>query len=123
MPTSVSELEGTQWELLRWSADERADPTPVVSLGLVEGRLSGNAGCNRFGAAVRDGESAGSLVVSAGMATRMACEEPRMRVEDRFLHLLPAVTGFRYEQGMLLLAYRRADGSGAELWFRAAASP
>ena len=44
-------------------------------------------------------------------------------VEDRFLHLLPAVTGFRYEQGMLLLAYRRADGSGAELWFRAAASP
>lgn len=116
--TAISELDDTHWELARWSAEEPALPAPVVTLGIAGGRLSGHAGCNRFGAAVRDGASPGDLVVSLAMATRMACEENRMRTEARFLRLLPTVTGFRYDQGKLMLAYRRDDGGGAELWFR-----
>jgi len=120
--TTVRELEGSHWELARWSADEPAASGPVVSLSYAEGRFSGHAGCNRYGAAVRDAEAAGSLVVSPGMATRMACEEPRMSIENRFLRTLPAVQAFRFSPGMLMLAYRREDGASAELWFRPAAA-
>jgi heat shock protein HslJ len=121
--TTVRELEGSHWELARWSADEPAVAVPVVSLSYAEGRFSGHAGCNRYGAAVRDAEAAGGLVVSPGMATRMACEEPRMSIENRFLRTLPAVQAFRFSPGMLMLAYRREDGGSAELWFRPAAAP
>lgn len=121
--TTVRELEGSHWELARWSADEPAVAVPVVSLSYAEGRFSGHAGCNRYGAAVRDTEAAGGLVVSPGMATRMACEEPRMSIENRFLRTLPAVQAFRFSPGMLMLAYRREDGGSAELWFRPAAAP
>ena len=121
--TTVRELEGSHWELARWSADEPAVAVPVVSLSYAEGRFSGHAGCNRYGAAVRDAEAAGGLVVSPGMATRMACEEPRMSIENRFLRTLPAVQAFRFSPGMLMLAYRREDGGSAELWFRPAAGP
>lgn len=121
--TTVRELEGSHWELARWSADEPAAPAPVVSLSYAEGRFSGHAGCNRYGAAVRDAEAAGSLVVSPGMATRMACEESRMGIENRFLRTLPAVQAFRFSPGILMLAYRREDGGSAELWFRPAAAP
>ncbi len=120
---TVNELEGSHWELARWSAEEPAVPTPIVGLSYAEGRFSGNAGCNRYSAAVRDADAAGSLVVSPGMATRMACEEPRMSTENRFLRILPDVQSFRFAPGMLMLAYRREDGSGAELWFRSAAAP
>lgn len=120
---SVKELEGSQWELARWSADEPTGKEAVVSLSFAEGRFSGHAGCNRYGAAVRDGDAPGSLVVGAAMATRMACEQPRMGIEDRFLRLLPAVQSFRFTPGMLMLAYPLPDGGSAELGFRAVAAP
>jgi heat shock protein HslJ len=120
---SVKELEGSHWELASWSADEAAAGEPVVSLSFAAGRFSGHAGCNRYGAAARDGDSPGSLVVSPAMATRMACEESRMGTENRFLRLLPAVQSFRFTPGMLMLAYPLPDGRSAELGFRAVAAP
>lgn len=120
---TVTELEGSEWVLARWRADLPAPSVPVVSLSYAEGRFSGNAGCNRYGAAVRDGDAAGGLVVSQSVATRMACEEPRMRVESRFLQSLSGVQAFRFSPGTLMLAYRLEDGSGGELWFKRAATP
>lgn len=115
---SVAELSGSEWELARWSADEPAPAAPRVTLSYGDGRLAGNAGCNRYSAPVADAGAAGQITSGPGIATRMACEEPSMAVESRFLRLLPQLQAYRFSQGMLLLAYRREDGSGAELWFR-----
>lgn len=120
---TVRELEGGQWQLARWRADESLAEAPVVSLSYADGRFSGNAGCNRYAAAVRDGDAAGSLVVSPGMTTRMACDADLMRVERRFLQTLARVQAFRFSPGLLMLAYRLEDGSGGELWFSSAAAP
>lgn len=91
-----------------WIEATRAAHPPTISFA--DNGASGFAGCNRwFAVAVRD-ETA--LRFDGAGATRMACEEPMMRIEQNFLSVLERTRAYRIEGRDTLVLL---DESGAEL--------
>jgi heat shock protein HslJ len=110
-------LEGPTWSLLsivaeRWIDGEPVpmpEPVPVregseITLTLEDGRASGSAGCNSYGASYTlDG-----VLLSLGeiAATEKACSTPErvMEQERRYLAALAGVTGYRMAGTQLWLS-------------------
>lgn len=116
-------LLDSSWELT--SIDEQplaAGPAPTLSID-AEGRVSGDAGCNRyFGSAEVQN---GAATFSGLGATRRACADAaRMEQETRFLEALGTVTAFREAangrlvllsaDGFPRLAFRALGTNGAD---------
>ena len=78
-----------------------AGPRPIT-LRYEGGRIAGFAGCNRYFASleVRDGDA---VSVGTAGATRMACPEPQMAIESRFLKVLAGTRGAQIVDGRLVL--------------------
>jgi len=112
----LSSIAGKAWVLKGWDVQEPAPAAPVVDLQLVDGSFAGSAGCNRYSAPVAETGEAGRVALGPAIATRMACEEPAMQVEARFLDLLGRVTGFGLVGGELALDYVK-DGAAGSLLF------
>jgi heat shock protein HslJ len=70
-------------------------------------RISGRAACNQYFGTVERAEGNRLLLKPAG-STRMACPEPVMDQERRFLETLATITTYRREASALLLL----DASG-----------
>lgn len=88
-------------------ADAAVPPGAAPSIAIDGQRVSGDAGCNRFTAAVSHGPT--TLTFGPAATTRMACAEPgRADFERAFLSLLPQLTRWRLEGDRLTLA--TADG-------------
>ncbi|MBP6671595.1 MAG: META domain-containing protein [Bacteroidetes bacterium] len=102
---SVAALEGGQWRLESWKSGEPVDTNSEVSLRFSDGRMSGHSGCNRYFAAVKDGNIPGAITINAAGATKMMCSSELMKTEDRFLRLLPSIVHFRYIFSKLHLEY------------------
>ena len=107
---ALSAIGPGTWVLRRWTWDQPAPEKPEVTLSFRDGALSGSAGCNHYTATALDGPSPGDVTVSRAMGTLMACPEPIMEVEARFLGQIAAVTKFGFGPGQLLLTYT-ADGA------------
>ncbi len=107
---TVSAIGTATWVLRWWSWDEAAPATPEVTLSFADGMLGGSAGCNHYNAQVADGSSPGDVSISRALGTLMACPEPIMEVEARFLRQLAAVTKFGFLPGQLVLTYTH-DGA------------
>ena len=105
----AAEVYGRSWvaeELVGQPAAPGVESSLVVA---ADGKVSGNAGCNRyFGSVILSGEamSFGNLGT-----TKMACDEPALSQEARLLRALDGTRGYRVQDGALLLL----DGSGATL--------
>ena len=105
-------LEGTTWQLT--SPVGAGDP---LTVRFAEGRASGFSGCNRFvGGFKRDGDT---LTVGPLGGTMMACPEPRMAVEKRFLDALAGAQRVAIAGDRLTLT----PASGASLVFQAEPEP
>jgi heat shock protein HslJ len=65
-------------------------------------RISGRAACNQYFGTVERGQGARLLLKPAG-TTRMACPDPVMDQERRFLDALATITTYRRERTTLLL--------------------
>ncbi len=90
----------------------------AVTVTFEAGRVHGFSGCNQFtGAYTLKG---GSLVLGALAGTMMACPEPAMSVENRFLRLFSGTLGVTLAGDDLTL--RPADG-GDPLRFQREAPP
>ena len=94
-------LAGTQWQLQALLGESLQSERPIT-LEFDQLRLSGFAGCNRFSGNYTLG-SDGSLGVGTTSATKMACNEQRNHLEQRFLQKLPAVHQFSLNNGQLQL--------------------
>ena len=95
-------LAGTSW--LAQDIDGRGVLAGVQSTLLFDAaqRISGRAACNQyFGTVERD--EGDSLRLKPAGTTRMACPEPVMEQEQRYLEALGAVTAYRSESGTLSL--------------------
>ena len=71
--------EKNRWELDHWG-DRRlphGDHGEAVVLAFKGGKVSGHAGCNQYSAEITFGPDRGSLKVSRGITTRMACDASR----------------------------------------------
>jgi heat shock protein HslJ len=107
-----SEVEGTVSLALiagvEWTAAEiDGEPLPAgarrPSAVVADGRIAGFGGCNRYTAAIRE-TSPGSIAVGPAAATKMACPEPEMLLEDRFLASLGAATQYSFLAGRLVFS-------------------
>jgi putative lipoprotein len=95
-------LAGTSW--LAQDIDGRGVLAGVQSTLLFDAaqRISGRAACNQYFGTVERGEG-GLLRLKPAGATRMACPEPVMEQERRYLEALGAVAAYRTESGTLSL--------------------
>ena len=119
---SLTSVAGTEWVLERWNEKEPVSGNAEVTLRLEDGRLSGSSGCNRYSSDVKPGGLPRTIVLGPVAGTRMACPEPAMAVEDRFLRQLAAVKSFRLDRGRLELGYE-LDGATGSMLFRARTGP
>lgn len=112
-----SEVEGTLALALiagvEWTAAEvDGEPIPVgarrPTAVVADGRIAGFGGCNRYTASISE-TSPGSIAVGPAAATKMACPEPEMLLEDRFLASLGAAVRYSFLAGRLALS--GTDGS------------
>jgi heat shock protein HslJ len=120
---SLETLEGGEWILRAWSADEPAPAAPEVTLSFHAGQFVGFAGCNRYFAAAREGRVPGAVSIGPVGSTKMACPEPAMAVENRFLAQLGRVKRFGLLAGQLALLYDAGGTSSVMLFDRSPKGP
>jgi heat shock protein HslJ len=117
MPAQVEivPLAGSEWVLQAFGpadAEEPAVPPPVTVAFGADSTFAGSAGCNRyFGRFLTP--SGDSLMLGDAGSTMMACPEPAMTQEYRYLQTLGTVGRYRMEAGELFLL----DGAGQVLRF------
>jgi heat shock protein HslJ len=98
----AAELAGSEWRPVRIGAETWADDSGIFVRFEGDGRLAGDAGCNRFMgryAVVGDGIEIAPLAM-----TRMACPEPVMARERLFLAVLDGARCFARDHTELTLA-------------------
>jgi heat shock protein HslJ len=93
-------LEGTEWTLVSGlDVEVPDDATPTLTLA--DGTASGFGGCNQYsGSYELDGDS---LSIGPVAATMMACEEPKMAVEQAYVPALEDVDAWTVDSGELIL--------------------
>jgi len=99
------------------SVDEPPALETLVTLTYSEGNFAGRSGCNSYTGAVTAGEQPGDIVISPIISTRMACAEPYMQVESRYLTNLQAATKFGVRDGELTLTYQDEAGASRVMLF------
>ena len=93
-------LSGSEWQLedLGGVAAEHGKATLTFPEA---GKVAGNASCNRFfGSSEING---GSIKLGAMGSTRMACPEPVMNQEAKYLEALQAAERFEWKDPYLLI--------------------
>ena len=112
------DLSGVEWLLTDLAWNEAAPAEPPVTLMVEGSRASGHAGCNRYFGEIRAGDSPGELAIGPIGSTRMACAEPAMALEARYLAALGHATKFSFVAGRLALTSQQGERSET-LLFRA----
>lgn len=96
-------LADTGWAIVSIGGEDVAQ-AENYNLQFSDGRIHGQAGCNRFSGPYR--ETSRTLTPGPMIATRMACPEPGMRHERDVLHLLSGPVDFFYPDGDTLFLRR-----------------
>lgn len=92
----------SSWRVVEIAGQPVAEGVLVTLAIDAEGGISGSGGCNRyFGSAEIDGERVAMGDIGA---TRMACPEPAMGEEQRYLEALDAVASWQLDADQLSLA-------------------
>jgi heat shock protein HslJ len=106
-------LEGPEWRVTSIAGEPVPDDVSVTLEFLEQGRVAGSSGCNRMmGSYTLTGEG---LSFGALAGTMMACPEPQMQIEKRFLDHLQQVVRFDLDpDGGLVLATGGGDAIEAE---------
>jgi heat shock protein HslJ len=115
---STGDLAGATWRLISL---DRGTPVPegiTVTARFEDERVAGSAGCNRYFAGVT-APSPYELAIGPAGATQMACPEPQMEVERRFLSALEQATQYNFQLGSLAIGYRVGERQAVLLFERA----
>jgi len=117
---ALNALEGSHWRMTHMGIVQPLPQQMEITLSFEGGRMSGSSACNRYSAAVRDGERPGDIVIGPAMVTRKACPDPVMETEMHYLDALSLVTSFSFQAGSLALNGQAADGTPFSMLFTAA---
>lgn len=106
-PESVSELEGSTWivETIHGNAVVAAEEPPTIEF-LANGRLAGNASCNRILGSYEEGTAPGELVLNLAGTTMKMCPDEVMKQEQDILGLLPEINAYELDGDALHLKSR-----------------
>jgi heat shock protein HslJ len=112
---TMGTLAANEWQLVSIDGQPLpADAKPPV-IHFERDTVRGFAGCNRFSAPIKE-TAPGEIDIGQAAATRMACPEPEMELEQEFLAQLDKVTGYTFVAGRLALTWSNKDGSGTMLF-------
>ena len=102
---AIASLAGTEWVLQAFGPEDAEEPavSPAVTVAFgADSTFAGSAGCNRyFGRFLMPGGD--SLALGQAGSTMMACPEPAMTQEYRYLQALGDVGRYRMAAGELVL--------------------
>lgn len=98
---SSGPLVGDEWRVEDIAGGGVIDNSPASLQFLPEGRLAGNASCNRLIGNYSD--NGGELSVEPAGTTMMACPEALMNQERKLLELLPRLTGYSIDDNATLV--------------------
>jgi len=104
-----TKMQGSRWALVALEA-QPVDAEPQITLELgADGRVAGFAGVNRYSGEYRmnAGKAGGALAFSPLVSSKMAGPPEQQKLEDQYMSLLQATTGYRAEGGLMELL---ADG-------------
>ncbi len=113
---SLQDLQGQEWVLLSTGRDEPVPDSLDVTLTFTAEGIAGRSGCNRYFGPAEAGEQPGEVSFEALAGTRMACPQPAMDFETRYLRLLAGVTRYGFLNGRLALTTQQ-DGNVSVLLF------
>jgi len=116
--SSADDLAGSEWRPVAIGDAAVPEDVEIFVRFEADGALKGNGGCNNFFGSYQTSES--SFEVGPLGATRMACPEPIMDMEDAFMGALQAGKSFKRERiklelfdehgaAVMTLAQRDAD--------------
>lgn len=99
----VASLDGTRWRFVK-VAGAAVPPKVTATLRFENGRASGKAGCNAYGAAYRIA-SDGAASFQQALSTKMACLQPSgvMQIENGIFAALRATARVQMRGGNLVL--------------------
>jgi len=105
---SLADLKGVIWRLSRLGRNGCVPEGVKVTAMFGDGRVLGSGGCNRYSAGITE---SGPLEFSIGPAasTKMACQDPAGKFEDRYFSALQAANRFGFLLGNLVLHYGKGD--------------
>jgi heat shock protein HslJ len=112
---SLADLGGVEWILVELGREQPLPEDVEISLVFQDDRVSGSSGCNTYFAGV-SAPGPGKLEFNGMGATRMACPEPEMDLERRYLQALAGASEFTFWAGRLAINCETADGMAVLLF-------
>ena len=112
---TIATLSANEWQLVSIDGQAPAAGTKPPVIHFERDGIRGFAGCNRFTASLTE-TAPGVVKVGPAAATRMACTDPEMDLEQAFLAGLAKVNGYTFLAGRLALTWTGKDGSGQMLF-------
>ena len=106
---SPSDLEGSGWVLDELDRDRPVPDGVEIGISFAGDKVTGAGGCNRYFATVSS-EGPGKLSFDGMGATMMACPEPAMEAEQRYLKTLAGASSFGFLRGRLVIVCETEDG-------------
>ena len=106
---SLADLGGNEWILIELGGEQPLPEDIEISMVFQDDRVSGSSGCNNYFAGVVT-PGPGELEFNGMGATRMACPEPVMDLERRYLSALAGASGYRFLAGRLVLTCDTDEG-------------
>jgi heat shock protein HslJ len=105
-PRPADGVEGRMWVLERFEGGPEAGAVPAgvrVTARFEDGTVYGSGGCNRYSGPCS--LARGTIAVGALAATKMACPDPAMVTEDRFLEALGTATAIHTAGDVLTVVH------------------
>ena len=106
---SLEDLRGSDWVLAAIGQEEPVSGDSRIRIRFVEDRVDGSGGCNSYFGTVT-GEEPGQLRFSAMGTTMMACSDPVMDLERRYLRTLAGGSTYRFSAGRLVIGCDTDEG-------------
>jgi heat shock protein HslJ len=108
---ALSMLAANEWQLVEMDGQPLATGIEAPLIHFEADKVRGFSGCNRFTAPVKETKP-GEIDIGPAAGTKMACPQPQMDLEQRFLAQLEAVNRYGYLAGQLALSWQDADQAG-----------
>ncbi len=107
---SLADLEGHEWYLVELGWEQPVPDEADITLLFRDERVAGQSACNSYFAGVA-AAGPGKLTFTGMGATRMACPEPQMELERRYLKTLAGASRYSFLAGRLALTCTTDAGS------------
>jgi len=113
---TLADIDEKEWQLVQFDRNGPLPESVQVTLQIDGDRLAGRGPCNRYFAGVEAGNSPGEIKIGQSGATRMACPDPLMPLEQKYLKLLAGVNRYGFMMGKLALSWQSESKHGTMLF-------